>query len=91
MAPGGIGSISYRPREKGPEAKVSSPADHKADHQPNHAPLEQFGASAAYQRLLEEFGITAQQVAPAARTGLARLATAPSPMRATSVSNEREW
>ena len=53
--------------------------------------VEQFGAFAAYQRLFEEFGITAQQVALGARTSLARLATAASPMRATSGSNEREW
>jgi transketolase len=53
--------------------------------------VEQSGASAAYQRLFEEFGITAQQVALAARTSMPRLASAASPMRATSGSNEREW
>ncbi len=35
--------------------------------------LEHFGASAAYQRLYQEFGITAERVATAARTSLARL------------------
>ncbi len=36
--------------------------------------LEHFGASAAYQTLYEEFGLTAQRVAAAARTSLARAA-----------------
>jgi transketolase len=40
--------------------------------------LEHFGASAAYQTLFREFGITAEQVALAARTSLSRLAAAPS-------------
>jgi len=35
--------------------------------------LEHFGASAAYQTLYKEFGITAERVAEAARTSLARL------------------
>jgi transketolase len=35
--------------------------------------LEHFGASAAYQTLYEEFGLTAQRVAAAARSSLARL------------------
>jgi transketolase len=35
--------------------------------------LEHFGASAAYQTLYKEFGITAERVAAAARTSLARL------------------
>jgi transketolase len=52
--------------------------------------LEHFGASAAYQTLFEEFGITAQQVALAARTSLARLAAA-SPVRASSGSEDKEW
>jgi transketolase len=34
--------------------------------------LEHFGASAAYQKLYEEFGITAQRVAAAARASIAR-------------------
>ena len=34
--------------------------------------LEHFGASAAYETLYEEFGITAERVAEAARTSLAR-------------------
>ena len=38
--------------------------------------LEHFGASAAYQKLYEEFGITAQRVAEAARASLARLSAA---------------
>ena len=38
--------------------------------------LEHFGASAAYQRLYQEFGITAERVAEAARTSLARLSAA---------------
>ena len=53
--------------------------------------VEHFGASAAYETLFKEFGITAQQVALAARTSLARLATAASPMGATSGSNDKEW
>jgi transketolase len=36
--------------------------------------LEHFGASADYRRLFEEFGITAERVAAAARASLARLA-----------------
>jgi transketolase len=43
--------------------------------------LEHFGASAAYQTLFEQFGITAQRVALAARTSLARLSGATRPMR----------
>jgi transketolase len=35
--------------------------------------LEHFGASAAYQKLYEEFGLTAEHVAAAARTSLARV------------------
>ena len=35
--------------------------------------LEHFGASAAYQTLYEEFGLTAERVAAAARSSLARL------------------
>jgi transketolase len=35
-------------------------------------PPEHFGASAVYQTLYAEFGITAQRVAAAARTSLAR-------------------
>jgi len=35
--------------------------------------------------------ITAQQVALAARTSLARLATAASPVGAASGSNDKEW
>jgi len=50
--------------------------------------LEHFGASAAYQTLYEEFGITAQRVARAARTSLARLSTAASPMTARGGSHE---
>ncbi len=38
--------------------------------------LEHFGASAAYQRLYEEFGLTAERVAEAARSSLARLSAA---------------
>jgi transketolase len=38
--------------------------------------LEHFGASAAQEKLYEEFGITAQRVAEAARSSLARLAAA---------------
>jgi transketolase len=38
--------------------------------------LEHFGASAAYQTLYKEFGITAERVAEAARTSLARLSAA---------------
>jgi transketolase len=34
--------------------------------------LEHYGESAAYQTLYEEFGITAERVAEAARTSLAR-------------------
>ena len=40
----------------------------------NASSLEHFGASAAYQTLYEEFGITAERVAAAARTSLARVA-----------------
>jgi transketolase len=36
--------------------------------------LEHFGASASYQKLYQEFGFTAEQVAAAARASLARLA-----------------
>ena len=36
--------------------------------------LEHFGASAAAEKLYEEFGITADRVAAAARTSLARVA-----------------
>jgi transketolase len=39
--------------------------------------LEHFGASAAYQTLYEEFGLTAQRVAAAARSSLARLSAVP--------------
>jgi transketolase len=39
--------------------------------------LEHFGASASYMKLYEEFGFTAEHVAAAARTSLARLGTAP--------------
>ena len=35
--------------------------------------LEHFGASADYQKLYEEFGLTAEHVAAAARTSLARV------------------
>jgi transketolase len=35
--------------------------------------LEHFGASAAYQTLYEEFGLTADRAAAAARTSMARL------------------
>jgi transketolase len=38
--------------------------------------LEHFGASAAYQTLYEEFGLTAERVAEAARASLARLSAA---------------
>ena len=38
--------------------------------------LEHFGASAAYQTLYQEFGITAERVAAAARSSLARLSAA---------------
>jgi transketolase len=38
--------------------------------------LEHFGASAAYQRLYSEFGLTAERVAGAARASLARLSAA---------------
>ena len=38
--------------------------------------LEHFGASASYKKLYEEFGITAEHVAAAARSSLARLSTA---------------
>ena len=38
--------------------------------------LEHFGASAAYEKLYEEFGITAERVAEAARSSLARLTAA---------------
>jgi transketolase len=38
--------------------------------------LEHFGASAAYGKLYEEFGITAERVAEAARASLARLSAA---------------
>jgi transketolase len=38
--------------------------------------LEHFGASAAYEKLYEEFGITAERVAEAARASLARLSAA---------------
>jgi transketolase len=38
--------------------------------------LEHFGASAAYEKLYEEFGFTAQRVAEAARSSLARLSAA---------------
>jgi transketolase len=34
--------------------------------------LEHFGASAAYQKLYEEFGFTAERVAEAARSSLAK-------------------
>jgi transketolase len=34
--------------------------------------VDHFGASAAYQKLYEEFGITAERVAAAARDSLAR-------------------
>ncbi len=34
--------------------------------------LEHFGASADYQKLYEEFGLTAERVAAAARSSLAR-------------------
>jgi transketolase len=39
--------------------------------------VERFGASAAYQKLYEEFGITAERVAAAARASLARAAEPP--------------
>ena len=35
--------------------------------------VDHFGASAAYQKLYEEFGITAERVAAAARDSLARV------------------
>ena len=38
--------------------------------------LEHFGASASYKKLYEEFGFTAEHVAAAARSSLARLSTA---------------
>jgi transketolase len=38
--------------------------------------LEHFGASASYTKLYEEFGFTAEHVAAAARSSLARLSTA---------------
>ena len=38
--------------------------------------LEHFGASASYMKLYEEFGFTAEHVAAAARSSLARLSTA---------------
>ncbi len=53
--------------------------------------LEHFGASAAYQKLYEEFGITAERVALAARASLARLSTAASPVRASTGSKDEEW
>jgi transketolase len=52
--------------------------------------LEHFGASAAYQTLFEEFGITAQRVALAARTSLARLATAAGLRQASIGSKDKE-
>ncbi len=50
--------------------------------------LEHFGASAAYQTLYEEFGITAQRVTQAARTSLSRLSTSASRMSARSESHD---
>jgi transketolase len=41
-----------------------------------HLSLEHFGASASYTKLYEEFGFTAEHVAAAARSSLARLSTA---------------
>jgi transketolase len=37
--------------------------------------VDHFGASAAYQKLYEEYGITAERVAAAARDSLARVHT----------------
>lgn len=50
--------------------------------------LEHFGASAAYQTLYEEFGITAEAVAAAARESVAAAAADAAP--ATSTPREPE-